>query len=358
MPVALSAVFWFALAGLAAQAETPEWEGLNERGLQAVKDNDLEGAESIFKQAEEKLVAGGHQDADLATVKHHMAEIYEKQGKYQEAEAYYKEAIQLRQENLGDDHLLTARSMVNLARMYEKERKFDNAAEEYNKAGAIIDKSMGAQFPGVRAPADLVNWVTEAEKAEKVPAHATLGADKLEQRHGANHPEAANQLNNLGDFYRAHGKFDQAEEMYKRSADIDPIKEPNDPAAAQRYADLAAMYQHKGRLEEAEQYFEKAQAALESSEATLDKRGTTYNKMAHFYEAKGDNEKAEKYYKEALDAREQFSDDKKFSDNRNADKPVAETLSDYAKFLHKVGKNEAADKMDDRAHDILESLKQ
>ena|GEM_PF-6450970 len=342
---------------LPSRADNVEWEQMNEQGLKAMKENNLEDAESIFKKAEEKLAESGHQESDLATVKHHLGELYEKQGNFKDAETYYKEAIELRKESLGEDNLLTARSMVNLGRMYEKERKFDDAAEQFNTAGVIIDKSMGAQYPGVRAPADLVNWISDGvEKDQKVPTHATFEADNLQKKHGDSHPGAAEKLNDLGEFYRAHGNFDQAEELYKRATDLNPGQEPTDPAAAKRFVDLASMYQHQGKIEEAEKYFAKAESVLESSDAGLDKRGTTYNKMAHFYEAKGENDKAEKYYKEALDAREKFSDEKQLFENKGAEKPIAETLSDYAKFLHKVGKDEKADKMNARAHDILESL--
>lgn len=338
-------------------AEDTQWEQMNEQGLKAIKDNNLEEAETIFKQAEEKLTNSGHQDADLATVKHHMAEIYEKQGKYQDAENYYKEALQLRQENLGDDSLLTARTMVNLGRMYEKELKMNEAADTFNKAGVIIDKSLGGQYPGIGQPADLVKWLdNQAEKEDKVPSHATKQADRLEKQHGANHPEASDKLNNLGDFYRAHGKFDQAEELYKRAAYSNPLVEHSDPAAAKRFVDLATLYQHQGRMDEAEKYFERAESLLESTNAPLDKRGSTLNTMARFYEAKGDNEKAEQFYKDALEAREQFAEEKPFG-GKSTEKPVAETLTDYAKFLHKIGKEDAADKLDTRAHDILDSLK-
>ncbi|MBX9878628.1 MAG: tetratricopeptide repeat protein [Candidatus Obscuribacterales bacterium] len=337
-----------------AFAEDVEWEKSNEQGVQALRDGRLDEAETILKETEEKLVEAGHQDKDLATVKGHMAEVYEKQGKHAEAEAYYKEAIGLRQDVVGDD-LTTARSMVNLARMYESERKYDLAAEQYNKAGVIIDKEMGTGYTA-RHQSDIVNWLSNgAEKDEVVPKHVTNQAENIEKKLGADHPDSAEHLNKIGDFYREQGKYAQAEELYKQSAD--PLKEPKDAAAAERYTDLASLYQHKGNMEEAQKYFEKAEAILEQSEAGLDKRGSTFNKMAHFYEASGNNEKAEKYYKDALEAREQFSEEKSLFDNKPVEKPIAETLTDYAKFLHKVGKDDAADKLDSRAHDILDTLK-
>lgn len=337
-----------------AKAEDQQWEKMNEQGIQALKENNFADAEAIFKQAEERLTDAGHQEKDLATIKGHIGEVYEKQGKFAEAEAYYKEAISLRQEAVGDD-LTAARSMVNLARMYELERKFDLAAEQFDAAGKIIDQTMGTQYTS-RSPADIVNWLRNADKDEVVPKHVTTEAESIEKKAGGDHPDAANRINSMADFYREHGKFDQAEELYKRAAD--PVKEPQDAAAAERYTDLASLYQHKGNMEEAQKYFEKAESILENSEAGLDKRGSAFNKMAHFYEAKGDNEKAEKYYKDALEAREQFSEDRSLFENKPVEKPIAETLTDYAKFLHKVGKDEQAGKLDARAHDILDSLKQ
>lgn len=344
---------------LPVQAEPSEWEKLNEQGLQDFKDNNLDQAEASFKQAEEDLTQRGHQEANLATVKNHLGELYEKQGKLQEAENYYKEAIELRQESIGGDHPLTARTMINLARLYEKEGKNEGASQQYANAQGIMEKSLGGDHPTIGTTANIIDWAASGiDKDEKVPPHVTKEANRIEKNQGEGHPDAGNKLNAMGDFYRAHGQFDQAEELYKRSTNVDSETLPTDPTAAKRYTDMATMYQHQGRMDEAEKYFQRAGAILDKSEDIgLDNRGTTLNKMANFYEAKGDNETAEKYYKGALEAREQFSEEKQLLDNKGVEKPVAETLTDYAKFLHKIGKDEAADKLDTRAHDILDSLK-
>ncbi|MFP4410547.1 tetratricopeptide repeat protein, partial [Coleofasciculus sp.] len=56
-------------------------------------------------------------DTDLATTLNHLAELYRTQGRYDQAEPLYLQALDLRQRNLGDDHADVATSLNNLARL-------------------------------------------------------------------------------------------------------------------------------------------------------------------------------------------------------------------------------------------------
>ena len=60
----------------------------------------------------------GDRHPDVATSLNNLAALYRSQGRYEEAEPFYQQALEMRRELLGDRHPSVASSLNNLALLY------------------------------------------------------------------------------------------------------------------------------------------------------------------------------------------------------------------------------------------------
>ncbi|MBO3462005.1 tetratricopeptide repeat protein [Aetokthonos hydrillicola] len=76
-----------------------------------------------------------------------QALLYNYQGRNEEAEPLYEQALQLKQQLLGDDHPDVAASLNNLAGLYESQGKYEQAEPLYIQALEIADRTLGINHP-------------------------------------------------------------------------------------------------------------------------------------------------------------------------------------------------------------------
>jgi tetratricopeptide (TPR) repeat protein len=72
-----------------------------------------------------------------------LASIYEEQGRYEDAEAFYVKTLEGRQRVLGGEHRETLDSMTKLASLYCKRDRYDEAKALLNKALEIGRRVFG-----------------------------------------------------------------------------------------------------------------------------------------------------------------------------------------------------------------------
>src|SRR5437588_12845906 len=89
-------------------------------------------------------------ERNLSTVAlstNNLAFLYERQGKYDDAEPLYKRALAICEEVLGPIHPSTATSVNNLAFLYNSQGKYDDAEPLYKRALAIREEVLGPIHP-------------------------------------------------------------------------------------------------------------------------------------------------------------------------------------------------------------------
>ena len=105
--------------GLQSEPSTVLADSLNNLALLYYAQGRYEEAELLYQQAlqlKQELLGDRH--PDVATSFNNLAELYRAQGRYEEAEQLFRQALQLRQELLGDRHPAVATSFNNLAELY------------------------------------------------------------------------------------------------------------------------------------------------------------------------------------------------------------------------------------------------
>ena len=152
-----------------------------------------------------------------------LAELYESQGRYNDAEPLYLQSLDIRKRQLGNDHLDVAQSLNNLAELYESQGRYNDAEPLY-----------------------------------------LLSLDIRKRQLGNDHPDVASSLNNLALLYKSQGKYNEAEPLYQQALALYQKHLGNDhPAVAQSFNNLALLYKSQGKYNEAEPLFLHALAMLE-----------------------------------------------------------------------------------------------
>jgi tetratricopeptide (TPR) repeat protein len=110
---------------------------------------------------------------------HCLAFLYDSQGRYLEAEPLLLRSLNIREQQLGENHLDVAQSINNLAELYRAQGRYPEAEPLYLRSLNIY-----------------------------------------EQQLGENHPAVATSLNNLAELYRAQGRYPEAEPLYVQACNI------------------------------------------------------------------------------------------------------------------------------------------
>ena len=104
----------------------------------------------MYKRAlaiEEKALGPDH--PDVAVALNNLADLYQAQGRYADAEPLYKRALAIREKTLGPDHPDVAISLNNLAELYRAQGRYADAEPLYKRALAIREKTLGPDHPDV-----------------------------------------------------------------------------------------------------------------------------------------------------------------------------------------------------------------
>jgi eukaryotic-like serine/threonine-protein kinase len=200
----LSARSWTLLAGVVGYAQGKAAEG-----------------HVIAQQADAWLARAGTPrdiDADLAEI---HALLFDVDGKLDQAKPFYDKALQVRRALYGDNHLVVAQSLNNLAAIPYQQGLLDEAQALHTRALAIRVAQLGELSPdvaiSVNALAQIDSSRGDLDKArrgfERAIAiwNATIGPD---------HPDTAAAHNELGDVLRRMGKLPEATEHLRKALSV------------------------------------------------------------------------------------------------------------------------------------------
>lgn len=162
----------------------------------------------------------GAESAEYATQLNNLAALYKAQGRLNEAEPLYKEAVVILRAALPEGHPDIATDLNNLAGLYQAQGRLNEAEPLFQEALTICRIALPK-----------------------------------------GHPDIAQSLNNLAGLYRVQGRLSEAEPLYNEALAIRRAALPEGhPLIASSLNNLALLYKAQGRLNEAEQLFDEALA--------------------------------------------------------------------------------------------------
>jgi len=242
--------------------------------------------------------------AELTTSLNNLAELYDLQGRYSEAEPLYLQALELTQDLLGKDHPNVASILNNLAFLYGSQGRYSEAEPLYLQALELTQRLLGNNNPNIAISLNNLAGLYKSQGRYSEAEPLDLQALELTQRLlGNDHPYVSASLNNLAGLYKSQGRYSEAEPLYLQALELRQRLLGNDhPDIAVSLNNLAELYKSQGRYSEAEPLY------LEALELTQRLLGndhpsvaTSLNNLAGLYDLQGRYSEAEPLYLQALE---------------------------------------------------------
>jgi CHAT domain-containing protein/Tfp pilus assembly protein PilF len=284
-------------------------QGLNSRVAALVHEGKYADATPIAIEAVQVADATwwGPDQTTFVVALSNLADLYEAQGKYPDAEPLYQRSLGILEKELGPDNAGVARGLNDLARLYSEEGRYAEAEPLFERGITILESKPGVDdFDLVTAFNNLaVLFLHQGKYAEAEPLlQRTLAIREKEQ--GPDNPDVAQALNNLAMLYREQGKYAEAEPLLQRSLAIrERAQGPDNPDVAEALNNLSVLFVDQGKYAEAEPLLQHALAiqekALGPDHPDVAK---TLNNLANSYSDEGKYAEAEPLLQRSLAIRE------------------------------------------------------
>lgn len=121
------------------------WEEYTTAGIQAVGVGHYVRAEQFLTRAAQKAEELGPQERGRSL--NNLAELYRRQGRADEAERYFTQALGVKESELGEDHPDVATSLNNLAQLYVMQKRDAEAAPLLERSLTIQAKALDDEHP-------------------------------------------------------------------------------------------------------------------------------------------------------------------------------------------------------------------
>ncbi len=211
-------------------------------------------AEAEHKKALAILERADPRSRDVATALTNLANVYNLQGRYSEAESLQQRALDIQEKLLGPDHPDVGTSLNNLATIYFNLEKYEKAEELFRRVLALIEKVQGKDHPDVAVALNNLANVAQARGDYATAESCFLRAIEIIRKSlGPGHPTAATNESNLATVYRDLGRYADAEALQRRALEADRKTYGEDhPNVAFDLHRLSSILRETGRAAEAE----------------------------------------------------------------------------------------------------------
>ncbi len=305
-------------------------------------------AESFYRQALEiREQVLGPEHPDVATSLSHLTSLYWDQSKYTLAEPLFLRALSIREQALGPDHPDVATSLNGLALLYKAQDRYAQAEPLFIRALSIREQALGPDHPDVATSLnDLAMLYYNEDQYLQAEPLFIRALSIREQALGPEHPDVATSLNFLAGLYIAQGRYTQAEPLFIRALSIrEQALGPEHPDVATSLNNLAVLYSDQGKFSQAESLFHRALAIIEQVLGPGHPNiATALNNLAMLYCFENKFAQAEQLFLRALIINEQAL---------GPEHPLmAIILQNYASLLLETGREDEATDPEMRAQSI------
>ncbi len=211
--IAACLTLWPALA--AAQTT---WETHRSGGAEAYRRGDYAEAERQFLSAVREAEAFGTGDGRLAMTLADLANLYQAEAKYGQAERLDARALAIAEAALGPEHAEVGRVLNKRGLLAYAQGRYEDAERLYQRSLGILERVLGRAHPDVASnlnnQALLYHVQRRYAEAERLYQRALAIAERSGNPEA---PDLATTLNNLGELCREQGKYGEAERLCERA---------------------------------------------------------------------------------------------------------------------------------------------
>jgi tetratricopeptide (TPR) repeat protein len=320
---------------------------LNKLGILYSDMGDYKAAEPYYRQALGiRKNALGEEHPDYASSLNNLGDLYFDMGDYKASEPYYQQALEVRKKALGEDHPDYASSLNNLGNLYKNMGDYKAAEYYHRQALEINKKTRGEADPSYASSLNNLGNLYKNMGDYKAAEYYYRQALEINKKtRGEADPSYARGLNNLGYLYSEAGKYDSSMVMVKQSIDIlwDHFKDS--AKIINQIHSLAYVLNKSGKYLEAQDNYFKAIGLLNS--------GHTIKKSFIYYYDLSENYIEQSKYDQALRILIKYDS---ICRERNLMRETGDIMYAIGKVYSKTGKYNFAKKYYFKALEIREKI--
>lgn len=197
-----------------------------------------------------------------------LAHVYQRQGRYDEAEALYRKALAIKTQMNGSGDLQVARTLSNLGSLNRLQGKLNIAEQLERQALEIVEKTPGAENALVVGVVNSLAFTTQSlgkyEEAERLYQRGL----QIAQNDPGSGLQKASLINDLAMSYLSLSKNREAEALLTQGLAIREEKlGANHPDVAETLNNLARASEALGKVQEMVAYSRRATRALVAHDA-------------------------------------------------------------------------------------------
>jgi CHAT domain-containing protein/Tfp pilus assembly protein PilF len=221
-----------------------------------------------YQQAEETLQEAldllrgefGNEHPYVAQVLYDLATVYLMRGQYDRARQLYESALTYRQKHLGKEHLHVAFVINNIGLIHLRRQELKEALSMFERSVEIKRKSLGDDSLEVaKGLVNVGNVYFDLGQLDKAEQHYITALQMKIEKLGQNHPSVADTLNNLGNIFNRTNRQSAAEKYYQQSLAIsEKMLGVAHPKTNITRSNLAAYYLKLGQASKAEKLLEQS----------------------------------------------------------------------------------------------------
>ncbi|KAK4060877.1 hypothetical protein Trihar35433_9802 [Trichoderma harzianum] len=182
-----------------------------------------------------------------------IADYFNFEGKWSQAEMFHTEAREIRRELLGADHRDTLSSMHSLALTYMNQGRWKEAEDLCMQVVEIRKMKLGADHPQTLTSIGslaLTYWGQGRWKEAEHLNIQVMGINKMKL--GADHPQTLTSIHNFALTYAKQGRWKEAEDLYMQVMETRKMKLGADhPHTLDSMCNLAVTWKNQGRHNDA-----------------------------------------------------------------------------------------------------------
>jgi tetratricopeptide (TPR) repeat protein/transcriptional regulator with XRE-family HTH domain len=246
--------------------------------------------------------------AEAASLLHRAGDYLRRRSRFAEAETLLRQALAMREQLFGPDHLTVAETVNALGIAIIEISRFDEAEQLLCRALATREKQLGEAHLDVAETlyylADLYHSLGRYDEAETYFRQALAIRQKLL---GPFHLEVASILNYLGGLYNDQNRLDEAEQLTRQALAIrEQQLEPTHPDIAECLNDIALICMKQNKDTEAEQLLLRTVELMKQQLGPSHRyTATSINNLAQVYKKLGRYAEAEQLWLQVVAIREQ-----------------------------------------------------
>jgi tetratricopeptide (TPR) repeat protein len=343
-------------------ADAKRFQALTRAVQDARNAGNLAEAEELYLRALNASFDRSH----LKHIRYGLANVYQEQQKYREAELIYREQLE---EAVSSTEVHAAH--MGLARLYREEGEIAKAEEHYIAALAETQKPELSSDREMYCLAALLLarfYVEQHRYADAEPLFKRFLENREANR--ASDSSFPHYLLEFAKIYEGQEKYEAAEELYRRALKIcEEVGKPEDFSIVRALDDFAAFCRARGRYAEAEELARRSLALVEEkmrSQTDPDTKGlhrsnseavearirharipisAALDQLAEIYESQDKYAESEPLRRRSFEIKHQAYGER-------IGWVWVDSLAAYANVLHKLGREDEAAKLDERAEAI------